>query len=743
MRTDLSGQIERITYANEENGFTIAKVKVQGQKDLVTVVGNLMAPMPGEILEMRGTWAHHPKFGEQFKVVKFKTKVPATVYGIRKYLGSGLIKGLGPVMAGRIVDKFGKKTLDIIENEIGRLAEIRGIAEKSIARIAKAWEAQKEIRDVMIFLQSHGVSSAYAAKIFKRYGDRSVAVVKQNPYRLATDIFGIGFLKADSIAKELGFSEDSRVRVEAGAVYTLHQLSEDGHVYYPYEQLVERCRETLGVAREPVVQAIGNLNAARQVVIEDLNDGIENFKQNNKAVYLTRFHQCETGISNRLKALLSAPKLTREVESTRAMEWVQQQLSFQPAENQQAAILSALENKVMVITGGPGTGKTTIVKAILKIFSKLKIKIMLAAPTGRAAKRMNEMTGHDAKTIHRLLEYSIHKQGFQKNEKNPLDCDLLIVDEASMIDTVLMFHLLKAIPATATCIFVGDVNQLPSVGAGNVLNDMIASGSVAVIELNEIFRQARSSRIIVNAHKINEGQLPALHQSEIFDPNNDFYFIEQDDPEKVLEIILELAHRRIPQRFRFDPIDDIQVLTPMHKGVVGAVNLNAKLQSVLNPGNGGVIRGDRTYRTNDKVMQIRNNYDKDVFNGDIGRISDIRLEDRQVSIFFDNREVVYDFSELDEIVLAYAVSVHKSQGSEYPVVILPILTQHYILLQRNLIYTAVTRGRNLVVMVGSRKALAIGVNNSQTKQRYTQLRSRLAGRPYQAPGSAWLRSPKQ
>jgi exodeoxyribonuclease V alpha subunit len=688
-----------------------------------------MAPMPGEILDMHGEWAHHPKFGEQFKVVQFKTKVPATVYGIRKYLGSGLIKGLGPVMAGRIVDKFGKKTLDIIENEIGRLAEVKGIAEKSIARIAKAWDAQKEIRDVMIFLQSHGVSSAYATKIFKRYGDRSIAVVKQNPYRLATDIFGIGFLKADSIAKELGFLDDSQVRVEAGVVYTLHQLSEDGHVYYPYEQLLERCREILDVAREPVVQAIGNLNAVRQIVIEDLNDGIGNFKQNNKAVYLTRFHQCETGISNRLKALLSAPKLIREVDSTRDIEWVQQQLSFRPAENQQAAIRCALENKVMVITGGPGTGKTTIVKAILKIFSKLKIKIMMAAPTGRAAKRMSEMTGHDAKTIHRLLEYSIRKQGFQRNEKNPLDCDLLIVDEASMIDTILMYHLLKAIPATASCIFVGDVNQLPSVGAGNVLNDIIASGFVAVIELNEIFRQAKASRIIVNAHKINEGKLPALSQSEIFDPNNDFYFIEQDDPEKVLEIILELVNRRIPQRFGFDAIDDIQVLTPMHKGVVGVANLNDQLQSVLNPGNGGVIRGDRTYRINDKVMQIRNNYDKEVFNGDIGRITGIRSEDRQITISFDNRDIVYDFSGLDEIILAYAVSVHKSQGSEYPVVILPILTQHYILLQRNLIYTAVTRGRNLVVMVGSRKALAIGVNNNKTQQRFTRLRYRLAKHP--------------
>jgi exodeoxyribonuclease V alpha subunit len=726
MLSDLSGQIERITFTNEQNGFTIAKVKVKGKRDLVTVVGNLMAPMPGEIIDMRGEWAHHPKYGEQFKVVQFKTKVPATVYGIQKYLGSGLIKGLGPVMAGRIVDRFGENTLDVIENQIGRLAEVKGIAEKSIANIARAWDAQKEIRDVMIFLQSHGVSSAYASKIFKRYGDRSIAVVKQNPYRLATDIFGIGFLKADGIAKELGFSNDSEARVEAGVVYTLNKLSEDGHVYFPYEPLVERCRDILSVEREPIVRAIGSLSADKQIIIEDINEGIDNFKQNNKAVYLTRFHQCETGISNRLKALLSMPKSTREVDFARAIQWVQQQLSFQPAENQKDAIRYALENKVMVITGGPGTGKTTIIKAILKIFSQMKIHIMLAAPTGRAAKRMSEMTGHPAKTIHRLLEYSIHKHGFQRNEKNPLDCDLLIIDEASMIDTILMYHLLKAVPATGTCIFVGDVNQLPSVGPGNVLKDMIACGSVAVVELNEIFRQAKSSRIVVNAHKINEGKLPAFGQSELFDPNNDFYFIEQDDAEKVLEIILQLVKQRIPQRFGFDALDDIQVLTPMHKGIVGAANLNDQLQSVLNPGNGGITRGDRAFRVNDKVMQIRNNYDKSVFNGDIGRITAIRPEERQVTASFDNRHIVYDFSELDEMVLAYAVSVHKSQGSEYPVVIMPILTQHYILLQRNLIYTAVTRGRSLVVMVGSRRALAIGVNNNETQQRFTRLRYRLS-----------------
>ena len=726
MPTELSGQIERITFTNEDNGFTIAKVQVKGKRDLVTVIGNLMAPMPGEILDMQGEWTVHPKFGKQFKVSQFKTRVPATASGIQKYLGSGLIKGMGPVMAGRIVERFGEKTLDVIENQIGRLAEIKGIGEKSLANIAKAWEAQKDIRDVMIFLQSHGVSAVYATKIFKRYGDRSVAVVKQNPYRLATDIFGIGFLKADQIAKELGFANDARVRVEAGVVYTLQQLSDDGHVFYPYAPLIERCQDILGVVREPIVEAVGSLNADKQIIIEDINEGLEDFKSNNKAVYLTRYHQCEIGIANRLKALLSTPKSMRAVDSERAIEWVQQQLSFRPAEKQKEAIRYALENKVLILTGGPGTGKTTIVKAILKILSQMKINIMLAAPTGRAAKRMSEMTGEAAKTIHRLLEYSIHKLGFQRNEKNPLECDVLIVDETSMIDTMLMYHLLKAVPATASCIFVGDVNQLPSVGAGNVLNDMIASGAVAVIELTDIFRQAKASRIIVNAHKINAGELPVVSQSDISDPQNDFYFIEQDDPEKVLDIILELTHRRIASRFGFDAIDDIQVLTPMHKGLVGATNLNHRLQTVLNPGNGGIERGDRTFRVNDKVMQIRNNYDKEVFNGDIGRLSAIQAEERQLTVCFDNRTVIYNFNELDEMVLAYAVSVHKSQGSEYPVVILPVLTQHYILLQRNLIYTAVTRGRNLVVMVGSRKALAIGVNNNKTQQRFTRLRHRLS-----------------
>ncbi len=723
MLTDLQGQIERITYTNEENGYTIARLKVYGHRDLVTVVGNLMAPNPGEILRMKGEWTSHPKYGEQFKIVYYDTAVPATVYGIRKYLGSGLIKGVGQKIAERIVKKFGEETLDIIEDNIENLAEVEGIGKKRIAMIRKAWDDQKEIREVMVFLQSHGVSSGYATKIFKQYGNDSIAVVRENPYRLAMDIFGIGFITADRIAEQLGFAKDSPLRAEAGVLYVLHQLADEGHVYYPYEPLIEKSREILEVDREIIANALAISVVEKKIVIEDLNENLEEFRINNKAVYLAKFHTCETGIARRLKLLVNAPKSVRKVDSEKAAQWVQKQLAIQLAEKQTEAIRCALESKVMVITGGPGTGKTTIINAILKIFSKLDVRIMLAAPTGRAAKRMTETTGYQAKTIHRMLEYSIAKRGFQKDHEKPLKCDLLIVDEASMIDTVLMHHLLKAIPPRSTFILVGDVNQLPSVGAGNVLNDIIASGVAPVVELNEIFRQARESQIVMNAHKINNGVIPYF-DPEL--PRTDFYFIQKEDPEKVLEIIMRLVKERIPAHFGFDPVDDIQVLTPMHKGIVGAGNLNMQLQRTLNPGEDGVSRGERNYRVNDKVMQIRNNYDKEVFNGDIGRIIRIDSEEKEVIIVFDGREIAYDFTVLDEIVLAYAVSVHKSQGSEYPAVVIPILMQHFILLQRNLIYTAVTRGRKLVVMVGTRKALAIGVKNDKTRKRFTYLKHRLS-----------------
>jgi len=578
---DLHGQIERITYTNEENGFTIAKVKVYGQRDLVCVVGNLMAPMPGEIIKMRGEWTNHPKYGEQFKIVHYKTAVPASVYGIQKYLGSGLIKGIGPVMAKRIVEVFAKETFDIIENEIERLIEVDGIGKKRIEMIQNAWEEQKEIREVMVFLQSHGVSSGYATKIFKQYGNRSIEVVKENPYRLATDIFGIGFVTADNIAEKLGFSRDSELRAEAGILYVLHQVSDEGHVYYPYDPLINKCREILQVERDVIVKALGTIALEKRIIIEDLNEKVEDFRENNKAVYLAKFHICETSIAIRLKALLNARKSIRKIDGEKAIEWVQKQLSMTLAEKQVEAIRSAVNKKVMVITGGPGTGKTTIINAILTIFSKLKIQILLAAPTGRAAKRMSETTGHEAKTIHRMLEYSIKKRGFKKNDENPLNCDLIIIDEASMIDTILMHYLLKGIPPEATFILVGDVNQLPSVGAGNVLKDIISSNSVPVVDSN--------------------------------DKLDDFYFIEREDPEEVLKIILELTKERIPTKFGFDPVDDIQILTPMHRGTVGAGNLNMELQKLLNPVEDGVIRGNRNFRVNDKVMQIKNNYDKEVF----------------------------------------------------------------------------------------------------------------------------------
>ena len=720
---ELQGQIERVTFTSEETGYTVAKVKVYGRRELVTIIGAIVNPTPGEIIKMKGEWGNHPKYGEQFKIVFCQTTTPASVHGIEKYLGSGLIKGIGPVMAKRIVKMFKERTLDVIENEIGKLADVEGIGQKRIGMIRKAWEEQKEIRAVMIFLQAHGVSSGYAAKIYKQYGNEAIKIVQENPYRLATDIFGIGFITADKIAEKMGFAKDSELRAAAGILYVLHELTDEGHVYYPYEPLIEKCKEMLDIDREIIVKAVGTVAADKQIVIEDINQDLAEFQENNKAVYLVGYHIAEKNLAARLKTLVNAPQAIRKIDPEKAIQWVQGKLSITLADKQIEAVQRAAENKVMVITGGPGTGKTTIINAILKIFSAIKTKIMLAAPTGRAAKRMSEATGHEAKTIHRMLEYNMRKGGFQKNEESPLDCDLLIIDEASMIDTLLMHHLLKAIPVTATFIMVGDVNQLPSVGAGNVLRDIIDSSIAPVVQLNEIFRQAKESSIIVNAHKINEGIIPNLKSNQ--DKVDDFYFIEQEEPEKVLEMIINLVRQRIPKRFGFDAVNDIQVLTPMHRGTVGAGNLNIELQKALNPGEDGVVRGGRLFRVNDKVMQIVNNYDKEVYNGDIGRIATIDEEAREVKVTIDDRDIIYDYSDLDEIVHAYAISIHKSQGSEYPAVVIPILTQHYILLQRNLLYTGVTRGKKLVVIVGTKKAMAIAVKNNKTEKRYTLLKCRL------------------
>ncbi|MCP4716041.1 MAG: AAA family ATPase, partial [Deltaproteobacteria bacterium] len=513
MLSTLQGQIERVTYTNEQTGYTIVKMKVSGREDLVTVVGSILTPTPGEILQLEGEWTTHPKFGEQFKVVRYETVAPASVYGIRKYLGSGLIRGIGPVMAERIVDRFGKDALTVIEQDITRLAEIEGIGTRKIEMIAQAWDEQKEIRNVMLFLQDHNVGAGHAAKIFKQYGSNAIAVVKENPYRLANDIFGIGFVTADSIAEKIGITKDAEMRVEAGIQYVLNQLTDDGHVYYPYEPLIKRCRDILKVNRDVLAQAFATIAREKRIIIEDLNQDIEEFSENNKAVYLAQYHACETGIAEKMGILAASRPSLQKIDAAKAITKVQKQLSITLADNQIEAVEQAITSKVMVITGGPGTGKSTIINAILKIFSGFGINILLGAPTGRAAKRMSEITGYTAKTIHRLLKYSPGTGTFEFNAANPLQCDLLIIDEASMIDTVLMYHLTRAIPPTATLVMVGDVNQLPSVGPGNVLKDIIDSGAVTVVELNEIFRQARESRIIVNAHLINSGRFPSVPKS--------------------------------------------------------------------------------------------------------------------------------------------------------------------------------------------------------------------------------------
>jgi exodeoxyribonuclease V alpha subunit len=718
---EIKGQIERITYYNEENGYTIAKMKVGGRHDLVTVVGNLLSVSPGEVLKLTGEWHFHPKFGEQFKITSYESEIPATVKGIEKYLGSGLIKGIGPVMAGRLVSKFGTETLEVIETDIARLCEVDGIGDKRIEMIKQAWDDQKEVRNVMVFLQGNGVSPAYGAKIYKQYGQEAVKVVRENPYRLATDIFGIGFLTADKIAQNLGISKDSQMRAEAGILYVLHQLSDEGHVFYPYEPLIEACKGVLGLEREVIVKAFGKIAEDRKIIIEDLST--EAFRENNKAVYLTKLYVCEVGVADRLKALMRFPKSLKAFDRDGAIDLVQQELKIELAEKQKLAVKESLGEKILVVTGGPGTGKTTIINSIIKICGKIGQRVLLAAPTGRAAKRMHEATAHEAKTIHRLLEFSPKEGGFKRNENNPLEADLVIIDEASMVDTVLMYQLLKAVPEKATLILVGDVDQLPSVGAGNVLKDIIESGYIPVVRLTEIFRQAEESLIVVNAHRVNNGQMPEFSHHK--DHPQDFYFFDIEEPEKVLAKIIELCKEKIPQKFGYDRVNDVQVLTPMHRGIVGASNLNAELQKHLNASPDELMRGGKVLKVGDKVMQIRNNYDKDVFNGDIGRIASIAREEQEVIVDYDGRPVSYEYSDLDEIVVAYAVSVHKAQGSEYPVVVMPVLTQHYMLLQRNLLYTGITRGKKLVILVGTKKAMAIAIKNNKPQERYTMLRERL------------------
>jgi len=715
-RTALEGILDRIVFLNEETGFTVARLQAAMRRDLVTIVGVLPSPAPGETLRLKGEWVVDAKFGEQFRVESCLSVLPSTVTGIKKYLGSGLVKGIGPVMATRLVDRFGLDTLDIIGESPERLEEVDGIGPIRTDRIARAWEEQKEIREVMVFLQGQGVSSTYAVKIYKAYGDRAVSIVKENPYRLALDITGIGFKTADRIAQNMGIDPGSQMRAEAGVIHVLNELVDEGHVYYPYEELKTATASLLDVEDTGLDGAITALTEQRRIVIEQM--------QGSKAVYLTPLHVAETNVARRLTTLLESPKQLTQIDIERAIEWVQGVNRIKLAEMQKEALREALTDKVVVITGGPGTGKTTLVNSLIRILEVKGQRIVLASPTGRAAKRLSEVSGREAETIHRLLEYSPSEGGFKRNEEYPLDADLVIVDEASMIDILLMNHLLKAIPPAATLILVGDVDQLPSVGPGNVLGDIITSERVATVRLTEIFRQARRSLIVTNAHRVNRGELPQLRVPR--GTKTDFYFIEAGEPEKAVSLIKELVNRRLPRAFQLDAHDDIQVMTPMHRGIVGVANLNAELQSLLNPNSPGLVRGGRLLRVRDKVMQVKNNYEKDTFNGDIGRVVAIDSEEQKLRVAFDGRPVDYEWGELDELVLAYAISVHKSQGSEYPVVVIPLLPQHYVMLQRNLLYTAITRGKRLVVLAGSKRAVAMAVKNNRVRHRYTNLSAALS-----------------
>lgn len=715
---EIFGYIERITFQNPENGYAVAQLKEGKRTDLTCIVGVMPALQPGETVRCRGSWKQHLVFGRQFQVETYHLEAPADLIGIKKYLGSGLIKGIGKKYADRIVSAFSTDTLKIIDEQPEKLLEIDGLGKKRVEKIKNCWVEQKSIREVMIFLQSHGVSPAYAQKVFKAYGAESIKKVRSNPFRLASDIHGIGFKSADAIAQKLGIAKDSPERIDAGIEYALSSCADEGHVCFPIPEFLKAAQDILETSQELIEQRFTTLQGERIEINEMVHEGALQ-----KFIWLKRLFLSELGISRQINRLRDSPCHLRSVDAQRALEWVQNHLGIKLADNQKQAVVQAVVEKVQIITGGPGTGKSTITKAILAITEVLTSKILLAAPTGRAAKRMSEITGKKAKTIHSLLEFDFTNGKFKKGLDSPLDCDLIIVDEASMIDTSLMYSLLKAIPSHARAIFVGDINQLPSVGPGNVLKDMIASHSIPVTVLNEIFRQAAGSRIITNAHRINSGTFPDIRNLS----DSDFFFMEVESPENVLNNIVALVADRLPKKYNFDPLNDIQVLAPMKRGIIGTENLNIVLQQRLNPKDNALLWGGKRLLPGDKVMQIRNDYKREVYNGDIGKILFIDPVEQQLVVSMDEREVVYEFSDLDELVLAYAVSVHKYQGSECPCIVMPVHTTHFKLLHRNLLYTGVTRGKKLVVLVGTKKAVALAVKNDEVKRRYTGLRQALTG----------------
>ena len=711
----LSGLIEDVVFFNEENGFAVIKVKASGHRDPVTIVGSLPSVNPGEWVSAQGRWVQDRQFGRQFRAELLTSTPPSTREGIEKYLGSGMVKGIGPTYAKKLVAKFGEGIFDIIENQSARLEEVDGIGPKRRRKIKDAWAEQKVIREIMVFLHSNGVSTSRAVRIYKTYGDDAIEKVRANPYRLAEDIAGIGFKTADQIAQKVGIPVDSLVRACAGLNHVLLEATGQGHCALPIGLLKDETGKLLLVNEQLIDTALQRTLAAGDLALESI-DGEE-------LIFLPALKRAEEGIAGRIRILSASASNYPPIVFDKAVTWCQGRTGKEFAPSQREALKQALTSRVLIITGGPGVGKTTLVNAILLILRAKKVNCVLCAPTGRAARRLSETTGLEAKTIHRLLEVQPGTGRFARNESNPVDCDLLVVDECSMVDVTLMNHLLRALPVRASLLLVGDVDQLPSVGPGMVLRNLIDSGVVPVVRLTEVFRQVAHSRIITTAHRVNEGRMPEPGAKD-----GDFFFIDRAEPEQIAETLVEMVKTRIPGKFRLDPLRDVQVLCPMNRGSLGIRELNVRLQEELNPARAGEPVAEKfgwKFRVRDKVLQTENNYDKDVFNGDIGQIVTIDPDEREVAVRFDQREVRYDYGELDELSLAYAITIHKSQGSEFPAVVIPLAMQQYLLLQRNLIYTAITRGKQLVIVIGQTKALAAAVRNNRTGQRFSGLLARL------------------